>query len=118
VRLLADRTVRPNALVTVSILGYKGVLQVCTMRDPVCDLIIGHHWNERSVEKENDEDENYAVNERTLIFENTKHEEPLSDVLPSQEKCSKAEVIDDKTEVVLVPSQDLRWEIRTEMKLN
>jgi hypothetical protein len=57
--LLADRTVRhlPNALVSVKIPGYEGLLKVCTMEDPVCDLIIGNDWNERPVERLEEEDQ-------------------------------------------------------------
>jgi hypothetical protein len=79
---------------------------VCTMKDPVCDLIIGDDWNESSVEEKYDEDENYSVNEGTLIFENTKYQEPLSDILLSQQKCSKIEVTEDNIEEILDTRQD------------
>ena len=108
--LLADRTVRhlPNALVSVIIPGYTGMLKVCTMKDPVCDLIIGNDWNERSKDgqKEGEDEEEYTVDDGTLIFENTKFQEPLSTVLKSNEECSKMEIIPKKVEEEIVTEPD------------
>ena len=109
--LLADRTVRhlPNAIVLVSIPGYIGMLKVCTMKDPVCDLIIGNDWNERMYDRKKDEDDEeiYTVDDGTLIFENTQYQEPLSSVLKSIEECSKMEIVLKKVEEEIVIEQDI-----------
>jgi RNase H-like domain found in reverse transcriptase/Reverse transcriptase (RNA-dependent DNA polymerase)/Integrase zinc binding domain/SCAN domain len=109
--LLADRTVRhlPNALVTVNIPGYTGILKVCTMKDPVCDLIIGNDWNERPEDRkkvEVEDEEVYTVEDGTLIFENTKFQEPLSTVLKPNEKCGNMEIVLKKVDEEIVIEQD------------
>jgi len=104
--LLADRTVRhlPNALVSVNIPGYTGMLKVCTMKDPVCDLIIGNDWNDRPEDrqKEAEDEEVYTVEDGTLIFENTKYQEPLSTVMKPSEECNKMKIIQKEVEEVVI----------------
>jgi len=65
-----------NAMVSVKIPGYNGLLKVCNMKDPVCDLIIGNDWK-RPVQKVDEMEVNYLIDSGTLMLENTKYQEPL-----------------------------------------
>jgi len=106
--LLADKTVRhlPNAMVSVKIPDYDGLLKVCTMKDPVCDLIIGNDWNERPVQKSDEVEEDYTIDSGTLIFENTKYQEPLCTVKPPVEEYSEVRPIVEKRQEYIVIERD------------
>ena len=76
------------------------------MEDPVCDLIIGNDWNERPVERLEEEDESYSVDDGTLIFENTKYQKPLSTIMPSNEISSDIVAIQEKPREDVIVIQD------------
>jgi len=68
------------------------------MKDPVCDLIIGNDWNERPVQNNDESEDDFSIDSGTLIFENTKYQEPLSTVMPPVEECSEIKVIVEKSQ--------------------